>query len=68
MLVERDSLGVCSENMKVESLNLTELLAGEVGYKLIQKQACNPLFPELLANTQGQDVANLGAGPEAAGQ
>ena len=68
MLVERDSLSVGSENMKVESLDLTELLAGEVGYELIQKQACNSLFSVLLAHTQWQDVANLSAWPEAAGQ
>ena len=38
-LVEGDILSVCSENVKVESLDLAKLLASKVGYKLIKKQA-----------------------------
>ena len=44
------------------------VLTGQVGDQLVQQQAGNAMLSELLAHTQGQDVPNLGAGPEAVGQ
>ena len=52
MFVERYSLSIGGENMKVKSLDLITIVIVEVGDELVQQQTGNSLLSEALTHSQ----------------